>query len=222
MKMGFAALAAGVLACAPAGAAFAQSQHGASMVGVWNGEAPGQGGMVHGSDQYNADGSYVSVMQLPNGTVQRIWGSYTVQPVSAGEMRIDYRVQGFLPRQICAQAPGFQVNCRPNQVPPTSNMQVRFVSPSELEANGIALHRVSGSPLLQMQVPAQLVLAAQAPVQPNMRQPVMPTLHPYQTPTGPGSVQGMRQDDQMQQYRICAVNGGQVVKEYGGTVRCIH
>jgi len=26
----------------------------------------------------------------------------------------------------------------------------------------------------------------------------------------------------MQQYRICAVNGGQVVREQGGTVRCVN
>ncbi len=84
------------------------------------------------------------------------------------------------------------------------------------------MSRSSGSPLLQIEVSDRLIMAAQAPVQPQMRQPVAPTLRPYATPTGPGSVQGMRQDDQMQQYRICAVNGGQVVKEYGGSVRCVN
>lgn len=43
----------------------------------------------------------------------------------------------------------------------------------------------------------------------------------YSSPSGPGSVQALRQDDQMQQHRICAINGGQVVEEQGGTVRCI-
>lgn len=211
-----------LLALAFHGGASAQPRTRISMLGVWSGETPGQGGMVHGSDQYTPGGSYVSAMQLPNGSIQRIWGSYRAQQTSPRQIHLSLRTQGFLPRQICAQAPGFPVRCSPNQVPPSMEMDVNFVSPSVIQVNGIAMRRSGGSPLLTAQVPEQLVLAAAAPVAPNIRQPVMPNGPGHYTPTGPGSVQGMHRDDQMQQYRICAVNGGQVVREQGGTVRCVN
>ncbi len=190
---------------------------GVSLVGTWTGSTAGS----RGADQYKPDGTYVTVMQLANGTVERIWGVYQARQTSSRQMHVSLNVRGFLPAQICAQAPGFAVQCRPNQVPPQQEADVVFTSPSTFQVNGVTMSR-GASPLLQMRVPNRLVLAAQAPVQPQMRQPVMPGMRPYTTPTGPGSVQGMREDDQMQQYRICAVNGGQVVKEYGGALRCIH
>jgi hypothetical protein len=189
-----------------------------SLLGTW----AGRNGGSRGADQYNPDGTYVSVLQLANGTVERIWGVYEARQTAQRQLHVSLSVRGFLPAQICAQAPGFPVQCRPNQVPLQQDADVVFTSPSTFEVNGVTMRRGAGSPLLQMRVPDRLVLAAQAPVQPQMRQPVMPSINPYRTPTGPGSVEGMRQDDQMQQYRICAVNGGQVVKEYGGAVRCVN
>jgi hypothetical protein len=214
-----AALASPLVAKAPARA---QSEAAATrtnpLLGVWIGRNAGS----NGADQYNPDGTYVSVAQLANGTVERIWGVYQVRPLSSHQLHVSLTVRGVLPRSICAQAPGFAVQCRSNQVPPHQETDVIFTSPSSFQVNGITMSRSSGSPLLQIEVSDRLIMAAQAPVQPQMRQPVAPTLRPYATPTGPGSVQGMRQDDQMQQYRICAVNGGQVVKEYGGSVRCVN
>ena len=216
-------IGATALLLAPAfhGGASAQPRTGISMVGIWSGETPGQGGMVRGSDQYLPGGSYVSAMQLPNGSIQRIWGSYRAQQTSPRQIHLSLQTQGFLPCQICAQAPGFPVRCRQNQVPSSAEMDVNFVSPSIVQVNGITMRRRGASPLLIARVPEQLILAAAAPIIPNMRQPVMPNNPSHYTPTGPGSVQAMRQGDQMQQYRICAANGGQVVQERGGTVRCV-
>lgn len=194
----------------------------ASLVGAWSGEAPGQGGMIHGTDSYSADGNYVSVMQLPNGTVQRIWGRYTVKKVSPSQVSVHYLVQGFLPRQICAQAPGFAVQCRPNSVPPSSELVITFVTPSRIEGNGLVLSRDPSPRLLAMSVPERLILAARAPIAPNMVQPVMPNMPGHYTPTGPGSVQGMKADDNLQQRRICAVNNGQVIRQQDGTLTCIN
>ncbi len=221
-----ASLLLGLVLCGAAAAQPGYGQNGPaprlSVVGTWSGRSPGQGGETQGSDQYKADGSFVSVIQLPNGTMQRLWGAYSTQQTSPRQLHLSFRIHGFLPREICAQAPGFSVSCRPNQVAPTMEADADFLSPSAFRISGATMTRVSGSRLLQIAVPAQLVLAAQAPVQPQMRQPVMPTLHPYGAPTGPGSVQAMHQDDQLQQYRICAVNGGQVIEEQGGAVRCVN
>jgi len=208
-----------ILGLALGSSAAAQPQ--ISMVGTWSGEAPGQGGMVHGADQYMPDGTYVSVMQLPNGSVERIWGSYVARQTSARQIQLSLRMRGLLPREICAQAPGFPIRCSPNRAPEATTLEVNFVSSSSVQVNGVTMTRDRGSPLLAMQPPQRLVLAARAPVAPQMRQPVMPAMHPYTTPTGPGSVQGMRADDQAQQYRICAVNGGQVIQLQGGGVRCV-
>jgi hypothetical protein len=54
-----------------------------------------------------------------------------------------------------------------------------------------------------------------------MRQPVMPALHPYQTPGGPGSVAAMKyDDDHLQPYRVCGVNGGSVYTDQSGVQHC--
>ena len=156
------------------------------LTGAWSGQRPGQGGMDHITDSYQPDGSFVSVLQLPNGTVQRLWGHYQATPTAPNAGRVDFQVEGHLPLQICAQAPGFPVNCRPNQVQGSATANITMTSPSSFMVNGIVMSRDPAPYLLQQRVPEQLVLAARAPVQPQMQQPVMPTLHPYQTPNGPG------------------------------------
>jgi hypothetical protein len=198
-----------LLLSAPAAAqppsAGGQGRSGA-IVGSWVGEVQGQGGMVHGADQY----------------IQRVWGRYDAQRTAGGQVHLSLRTMGFLPKQICAQAPGFPVKCRPNQVPATMGSDVNFSSPNAFQINGVTMTRANGSPLLQAQVPSQLILGVQAPVQPHMVQPVAPSAPGHYTPTGPGSVQAMHADDDQQQYRICAVNGGQVLRMRDGSLKCIH
>ena len=59
-------------------------------------------------------------------------------------------------------------------------------SDSSLQVNGMTVRRDPAPFLLRERVPERVLLAAAAPVQPMMRQPVMPMMHPYQTPNGPG------------------------------------
>lgn len=166
--------------------AFAQPMPGAELVGAWSGQRPGQAGMDHVTTAYQPDGSYVSAMQLPNGTIERIWGKFKVTPLPAQQMRVDFRVDGVLPRQICAQAPGFPMNCRPNVIQNTITSVITPKSASSFEVNGMTMMRDSAPYLLQQRIPEQLVMAVAAPAAPRITQPTMPTLHPYETPHGPG------------------------------------
>jgi hypothetical protein len=151
----------------------AQSNDAPSIVGAWSGQSAGQGGVSHGTDLYNADGTFVSVSQLPNGTMQRFWGLYRVTPVSPYQLTVEFQLQGVLPRQICAQTPGFPMGCRPYSPPAPPPETVTFTSPTTLQVNGITMQRDNAPYLLQQNVPQRLVMNAQAPVQPHMRQPVM-------------------------------------------------
>lgn len=180
-------LAVIALLAAAAAPAVAQQSAGNPLVGSWSGQRPSQGGMDRITDLYQPDGSFVSVLQLPNGTIQRMWGMYRLAPAGPGQFRIDFQLQGHLPLQICAQAPGSPMSCRPNDVPQSVSGMVTMTSPASFQVNGIMMARDDAAPLLRAAVPQQLVLGIPAPVQPQMRQPVMPTLHPYQTPNGPGN-----------------------------------
>ncbi|HEX3919962.1 MAG TPA: hypothetical protein VHW60_21695 [Caulobacteraceae bacterium] len=152
----------------------AAAQGGPSIVGAWSGQSPAQGGMARGADLYNADGSFVSVMQLPNGTIERVWGLYQATPQSANQLSVQFQVQGYLPTQICAQAPGFAVQCNPTPPPSPGTQTVVLTSPTSLQVNGTTMQRDNAPALLQVNVPQQLVLNAQAPTQPNIPQPVAP------------------------------------------------
>ena len=101
-------------------------------------------------------------------------------------VRLSSQIDGWLPQKMCAQAPGFAVQCQRAPRPPEMNFAVKLSSPSTLEVQGVTLRRDAYAALTHVQVPLMAMSHAQAPVQPNMRQPVMPTLHPYQTPNGPG------------------------------------
>jgi hypothetical protein len=142
--------------------------------------------MTRVTEAYMPDGSFVSVQQLPNGTLQRTWGHYQATPVSQYELRMDFQVDGWLPRQICSQAPGFPVHCQPYEVPRGTSSVMAMTSQSSFQASGVMMMRDSNPYLLQQPVPDQVLLAAQAPVAPQMTQPVMPQLNPYRTPNGPG------------------------------------
>lgn len=199
---------------APAGAAGAPS-----VLGAWSTSMPGQGGTAHATESFNADGSYLAVRQEPNGTVLRMWGHYRSTVISATQVQLEHELQGWLPRQICAQAPGFAVKCNTFTPPAAPPVTLTFTSPSSFTVNGLHLQRDASPTLLQLAVDERLVLAAPAPVRPQIAQPVMPRLHPYVTPHDPSA--GPARDD-LQQQRICAVNNGQTIREQNGRLRCVN
>jgi hypothetical protein len=217
-----AVLATAALTSAAMAAGASAQSGGLNILGAWSAQSPAQGGMANGTDAYYPNGNYVSVLQEPNGTMQRIWGTYQTTQVSTSQLRLDFHVQNWAPHQICAQAPGFPTRCSAYRPPFASSVMVTFLSPDTVRVGNLNISRDPFAPLLQRPVPDRLVLAARAPVQPYIRQPQMPGLHPYQPPRGPGSVGAMRQDTDNQQYRICAVNGGQVVRLNDGTLSCVH
>lgn len=188
------------------------------LVGAWSTSMPGQGGTAHATESFKPDGTYVAVRQEPNGTVLRMWGRYRATPAGASQVRLEHEMQGWLPRRICAQSPGFPVKCNAFTPPPAPPVTLSFSSPSTFTVNGLRLVRDASPALLDIAVGEQLVLNAPAPVAPQMAQPVMPKLHPYVTPRDPTAGPGR---DDLQQRRVCAVNDGQVVKEYGGRLRCV-
>ena len=160
---------------------------GPSLLGAWSWESPGRFGIDHNTLLFRPDGTYVRVSRWGNGTLMRFWGNYRAAPVSADQVRVQSQTVGWLPAAFCSQAPGFPVRCSPTPHPPEMSVVVTFRSPTVLQANGMILRRDNAPYLLDQQVPARTLSIVAAPAQPNLRQPVMPTLHPYTTPNGPGN-----------------------------------
>ena len=190
---------------------------GPDIVGTWSGQAPGQGGMNQVSDDYEPDGSFVSVMMLPNGSMTRAWGHYQVSPDQQGQVRIDFSIQGWLPRQVCTQVPGFPLKCGAYEIPRSASATLRFTSPASFQVNGATMSRDPAPPLLRAQVPERYVQGAPAPVQPNIPQPVMPGGRRYVSPfaggDGGGS-SGARCDDNHQRV-LCNMNNGNFIRSNG-------
>ena len=161
--------------------------HSQSIQGAWTWVSQGRYGADQNTMQFGPDGSYVRVSRWGNGTLVRYWGTYTATQVSPTQVRVQSFTQGWLPNAFCAQAPGFPVRCSPSPHPPEMALVAQFTSPSTLLAEGMVLSRDPSPRLLQAQVPQQAFSVAAAPVQPTMQQPVMPALHPYVTPNGPGN-----------------------------------
>ena len=155
--------------------------------GAWTWLSPGQGGMDRNTVMFQADGTYVRASQLANGSTLRYWGSYNATQLSPTQIGLQSHTQGWLPTSLCAQAPGFPPRCSPAPHPPEMSFTLQFTSPSTMVTQGVVLSRDSSPFLLQQRVPQQEMMTVSAPVQPNMQQPVMPTLHPYVTPNGPGN-----------------------------------
>jgi hypothetical protein len=190
------------------------SQRSVDIVGTWSAGEP-QSGIAFA---FNPNGTYVNVSGGAGG-LQRLWGRYRAT-ASGNAVHIDFQVMGWAPRQMCVQVSGGARACRPYSPIYSNDATVTFTSSSTFEAGGTQFRRDPSPYLLQIQTPDVLdrqVANSAAP----MRQPVMPTLHPYQTPGGPGSVQGMQGDtDHLQPYRVCAVNGGSVYTDQNGVQHC--
>lgn len=189
-------------------------QRSADIVGTWSAGEP-QSGIAFA---FNPDGTYVNVSGGA-GASQRLWGRYRTT-ASGNAVRIDFQVMGWAPRQMCVQVSGGARACRPYSPIYSNAATVTFTSSSTFEAGGTQFRRDPSPYLLQTQIP-EILEREVANAAPPMRQPVMPTLHPYRTPGGPGSVQGMQWDtDHAQPYRICAVNGGSVYTDQNGVQHC--
>lgn len=189
-----------------------------SLVGAWSGTTPGQGGLELHTEWFGQDSSYVSVERLPNGSMQRFWGTYRATPAGPGQLSVDFHAVGWLPHEICTQVPGFATKCVPYNPPLSASLRLQFTSASTLQINGSTLARDASPRLLQQPVPERLMQQGNAPVHPNITQPIAPGGTRYQTPHDPGRPGG----DDLQQERICAVNNGQIVVQQDGHKVCIH
>jgi hypothetical protein len=161
---------------------------GSGLAGAWSWQSPGQGGTDQNTTLFQPDGTYVRVSRLTSGQTLRYWGQYQVVQISPTQARLQSHILGWLPTSTCVQAPGFAPQCQQVPRPPDGSFPFEFTSPTTLLAQGMTLHRDPSPYLLQQQVPQQTMTILNAPVQPNIRQPVMPALHPYVTPNGPGNL----------------------------------
>ncbi len=190
------------------------------ITGGWSTEVSGPQGVTRAAAVYGSDGTFVTLMQLPNGSIQKIWGTYTATQISPTQVQLEGQTQGWLPQQICAEAPGFPMRCQPYTVPPTESVTVQFTSPSTIEADGALWNRDPSPALLQAQVPAQVVNTVPAPVQPIIPQPVDPNNPDAGNPDAGNPGAGNPGCDDLQQERLCTVNDGTIVME-GGCEKCL-
>ncbi len=178
-----------------------------NVTGAWSWQSPGQNGMDRNTLLFQPDGNFVRVSQLGNGTMLRSWGQYRLNQVGPSQAALQSQTQGWLPREICAQAPGFPMNCQPAPRPVDMSFTMNFTSPSSMEAEGVTLFRDNAPYLLQQPVPERAVSAVPPPYSPQPRGPVY---------SGGGVTPGIggRCDD-LQQRRICSINDGRLVSSNG-------
>ena len=173
-----------------AGAVPARAQSAAqALTGAWSGQRADQGGgMDRFTDLYQPNGSFVSVMQFPNGVILRSWGAYRAQWTGQGRMQIDFQVAGYLPQSICTQSPGYGPQCRPLPLPPSASISATMTSDSSFETSGTTVMRDPSPYLLQQRVPQQVMLAGPVPMQqgPMQQGPMQQGTGGYATPNGPG------------------------------------
>jgi hypothetical protein len=152
----------------------ALAQQAPSVVGTWSSQQQGEGGMVEATIGMGTDGTYAIETQYPNGTRMRVWGTYVAAQVSQSEIQIVPQVSDWKPHQICTQAPGFAPSCTAFQPLTPQTQTLTFTSPDAYESGGGVWSRDADAMLLQQPVADPLVQYAQAPVQPQIPQPVAP------------------------------------------------
>ncbi len=215
-----------IVAAAQAGVAHAQtppaSEPGsavARLLGAWSWQSPGQGGMNHDSLALQADGSYVHVGQLPNGSMFRYWGTYRATAGSRTRVRLQLHTVGWLPTAICTQIAGFGRRCGSTPHPSDQSFEAVFVGADVLQVEGVAVFRDPAAYLLQRQVPETFVQNGRTPTQPAIAQPHAPGGARYQSPgiSTPGLGGNC---DNLQQQRICTVNGGNMYRDNRGCQVC--
>ncbi len=193
---------------------------GISIVGAWSWQSQGQGGMDNNTVSFQNDGSYVRVSQLVNGTLLRYWGQYRASQTGPAQVQLQTQTQGWLPQQICAQAPCFPMRCSQPPRPTEMNFALNFTSPSTIMVQGVMLSRDPSPYLLQQNVPERVVSGVAAPIVPNI-------------PGGGGGYSGGGSShpatnipglggncDDLQQQRICSINNGHIITS-GGCMKCI-
>ena len=163
----------------------AVAQQAPSVVGTWSSLQPGQGGMTQVTIGLGSDSTYAVETQLPNGSRMRIWGTYEAKQVSANAILISQQITDWKPHQICTQAPGYQPSCGAFQPPPPQPLMLTFASGDSFSIDGNMWSRDPEAALLKQPVDDPLVQYAQAPVTPEIPQPVAPSQPGYQTPPDP-------------------------------------
>jgi hypothetical protein len=116
----------GMLAFGPAGVARAQSD---PVIGRWSGVSFGADGTRRFAMTLEIDDTFVSVLSLPNGLTQRVWGKYRSTRVTPTEMTISFTTQGWLPYQTCVRGAGVIPRCTPYKPILATPITLTFPSP---------------------------------------------------------------------------------------------
>ena len=189
-------------------------------IGPWSWQSGTPTGVVASTIMFQPDGAYTRTDRLPNGTLLRQWGRYQAAPTGPGGFRVQMDVQGYLPHVSCVTVQGMGQRCQPAPPPQGITATLTIVSPMLMvSADGSQLQRDNSGGLLNAQVPDQAMVTMAAPAQPHIAQPVMPQLHPYVTPNGPGNQMANayhRQNENFSQ----GVMRGCVRDIYGNWVGC--
>jgi hypothetical protein len=155
---------------------------GNPFLGAWSAQQQGQGGVTFTTALYQPDGTYMMTSHLPNDTLTRVWGQYSVQQVGPNQWRVDAQMAGYLPRRICVQPVGGAPRCSDVSfsMAPVSFM-ASFNGPGAMQTStGEAWQRDPRPVLLQAQVPAIGVqTTAPAPFVPGPQPFPAPHIVPY-------------------------------------------
>jgi hypothetical protein len=158
------------------------------ITGAWSFQFRTPQGPIASTVFIQPNGGFVRADRLTSGVMLRQWGQYRAQQTGPNSFRIDTQIQGYSPHRNCVAIPGFGQNCQAAMAPPqTIAMVLTVTSPSTIISAGNVWQRDLSGGLLNVQVPDTSVLVGNAPIQPNIQQPVMPQMHPYTTPNGPGN-----------------------------------
>ncbi len=164
--------------------AFAQpvAAQGVDLTGAWSWQSPDPTGPIYNTLLINSNGTYVRVGRNSMGQVLRYEGYYRAAWTGQNQLQAQTHVQNWYPASVCSQISSMGIrNCNPMPQPADVTFGITVLSPSSIQIEGMTAYRDPNPVLLNIHVPVQLVNEMQAPPQ-----PVMPTLHPYTTPNGPG------------------------------------
>lgn len=174
-----------------------------SLVGTWSGLSTSPNSHGQQAEEYGADGRFTAAGRRFDGLPYRVWGTWRSTPAGPDQLRVEVRIEGWFPREVCREGGVGPSGCQTARLPATDTSLVTFDGPdrmrsaSEDRPGSVATETRDSDPaLLRITVPERW------------------TFSPVPSRSTPGC-------DELQQRRICAVNGGHLMRPSDGCLTCV-
>jgi hypothetical protein len=202
-------------------------QRESALVGQWHAkfQTPQGGGDIY--VEYLSDGRFRSIIYTPTQgmTIAQDFGTYTARPEASGQLRVHRSISRHLPTQLCFPNGG---NCQP--IPPGgTEMEQQFTVQGDgslLDNSNMAFRRESIPPQFLQTIPDRIFLhqvpvSAAPPAGGAMRPSSSNSTAPAPAHMTPRIAPGNSDTcNDLQQNRLCTVNGGTMYTDKRGCRMC--